>query len=96
MIRLSEVLQRMENELVLAQSEGWSRDACVEVVMTLAMRWNAYVPPTMDVAVSHLDAAPKLAELLAAAKTIASFAVSWQPLTPGDIKELTDAIAKAE
>jgi hypothetical protein len=35
-------------------------------------------------------------ELLAAAKKIASFAVSWQPLTPGDIKELTDAIVKAE
>jgi hypothetical protein len=35
-------------------------------------------------------------ELLAAAKVIASFAVAWQPLTPGDIRVLTDAIAKAE
>lgn len=35
-------------------------------------------------------------ELMAAAKEIASFAQSWQPLTPGDIKRLTDAIAKAE
>lgn len=35
-------------------------------------------------------------DLLAAAKLIASFAVSWEPLTPGDIRMLTDAIAKAE
>lgn len=35
-------------------------------------------------------------ELLAAAKVIASFAVAWQPLSPGDIRALTDAIAKAE
>jgi hypothetical protein len=35
-------------------------------------------------------------DLLAAAKVIASFAVSWEPLTPGDIRQLTDAIAKAE
>ena len=40
-----------------------------------------------------IAAAPRL---LAAAKTIASFAQSWQPLTPGDIKELTDAIREAE
>ena len=43
---------------------------------------------------AHLIAAAP--DLLRAAKAIASFAVSWQPLTPGDIKELTDAIAKAE
>ena len=43
---------------------------------------------------AHLIAAAP--ELLAAAKMIASFAVSWQPLTPGDIRQLTDAIAKAE
>lgn len=35
-------------------------------------------------------------DLLRAAKLVASFAMSWQPLTPGDIKELTNAIAKAE
>jgi hypothetical protein len=35
-------------------------------------------------------------DLLAAAKLIASFAVSWQPLAPGDIRQLTNAIAKAE
>ena len=35
-------------------------------------------------------------DLLAAAKVIASFARSWEPLTPGDIRQLTDAIAKAE
>jgi hypothetical protein len=35
-------------------------------------------------------------ELLAAAKEVAGFAVSWQPLTPGDISRLRAAIAKAE
>lgn len=35
-------------------------------------------------------------DLLAACKMIASFAVSWQPLTPGDIRIVTEAIAKAE
>jgi hypothetical protein len=35
-------------------------------------------------------------DLLAACKMIASFAVSWEPLTPGDIRVVTDAIAKAE
>ena len=35
-------------------------------------------------------------ELLEAAKVVASFAQGWEPLTPGDIKDLRDAIAKAE
>jgi uncharacterized Zn finger protein (UPF0148 family) len=35
-------------------------------------------------------------DLLAAAKLVASFAQSWRPLSPGDIQELTRAIAKAE
>lgn len=35
-------------------------------------------------------------ELLAACKMVASFAQSWQPLTPGDIRIMLDAIAKAE
>lgn len=34
--------------------------------------------------------------LLRAAKLISGFAVSWEPLTPGDIAELNAAIAKAE
>ena len=37
-----------------------------------------------------------LAPLLAAAKTVAGFTVSWEPLTPGDISELTAAIGRAE
>jgi len=41
-------------------------------------------------AIEHLD------ELLKAAKFVASFAKSWEPLSPGDIRELTEAIAKAE
>jgi len=39
---------------------------------------------------------PDRAALLSAAKLIESFAVAWEPLTPGDITELTAAIAKAE
>jgi hypothetical protein len=35
-------------------------------------------------------------DLLAACKLIASFAVAWQPLSVGDIQEVTKAIAKAE
>lgn len=35
-------------------------------------------------------------DLLKACKAVASFAVSWEPLTPGDIAEVTAAIAKAE
>jgi hypothetical protein len=34
--------------------------------------------------------------LLAACKLVASFAKSWEPLTPGDIRVITDAIALAE
>jgi len=36
-----------------------------------------------------------LEKLVTAAELIASFAVRWEPLTPGDIRELTDAIPKA-
>jgi hypothetical protein len=54
----------------------------------------ADAPMTVDRAdMSLIAAAP---DLLRAAKLIASFAQSWQPLTNGDIKELADAIAKAE
>lgn len=35
-------------------------------------------------------------ELLAACKYISDIAVSWQPLTPGDIADVRRAIAKAE
>ncbi len=35
-------------------------------------------------------------DLLAACKYIADIAVSWQPLTPGDISDVHRAIAKAE
>jgi hypothetical protein len=35
-------------------------------------------------------------ELLAAARSIAAFALAWEPLTPGDIRELTTAIRKCE
>jgi hypothetical protein len=35
-------------------------------------------------------------DLLAACKLIVSFAKSWEPLTPGDIRVITDAIALAE
>lgn len=41
---------------------------------------------------SLIAAAP---DLLAACEMIASFAQSWQPLTPGDIRIVKDAIAKA-
>ncbi len=43
---------------------------------------------------AHLIAAAPA--MLAALKSIAAMAVHWQPLTPGDIREVTDAIAKAE
>ena len=35
-------------------------------------------------------------EILAAARTVAGFAVSWEPLSSGDISDLRAAIAKAE
>ena len=35
-------------------------------------------------------------DLLEACKMVASFAVSWQPLSVGDIQEVIKAIAKAE
>lgn len=35
-------------------------------------------------------------DLLRACKMVADMAVSWQPLTPGDIAEVKAAIAKAE
>ncbi len=35
-------------------------------------------------------------DLLAACKLVASYAVAWQPLSAGDIRVMTDAIAKAE
>ena len=35
-------------------------------------------------------------DLLAACKMVAAMAVGWEPLTPGDIAEVTTAIAKAE
>jgi hypothetical protein len=54
-----------------------------------------------DVAMVHSSAAnarliAAAPDLLAACKLIASYAISWQPLTPGDIREMTAAIAKAE
>ena len=35
-------------------------------------------------------------DLLAACKMVASFAKGWEPLTPGDIRVMLDAIDKAE
>jgi hypothetical protein len=49
--------------------------------------------PEMEANARLIAAAP---ELLAACKMVASFAQSWQPLTPGDIRVMLDAIAKAE
>ena len=34
-------------------------------------------------------------DLLAACQLVASCAVTWEPLTPGDIRAVTEAIAKA-
>ena len=37
-----------------------------------------------------------LRDLSKQARTVCGFAVSWQPLTPGDIRELKDATGEAE
>lgn len=54
---------------------------------------EAHVATWNDADARLIAAAP---DLLAACKLIAAMAVGWEPLTPGDIAEVTAAIAKAE
>lgn len=46
--------------------------------------------------VSYMSMNAAAPDLLRACKMIAGMAVSWEPLTPGDIAEVRAAIAKAE
>ena len=54
---------------------------------------DAVYHPENEANARLIAAAP---DLLRACKRVADMAVSWQPLTPGDIAEVKAAIAKAE
>ena len=54
---------------------------------------DAVYHPENEANARLIAAAP---DLLRACKMVADMAVSWQPLTPGDIAEVKAAIAKAE
>jgi len=97
-----------EEECIVVAADGfpigYAQQVCIlpgydeklKVTHWSSHKGKAYVERPIEQAQANARLMAAAPDLLAAAKLIASFAVSWQPLTPGDIKELTNAIAKAE